>query len=546
MKEKTLETFIKHSNQNQTHNSKGQNYENIYNIHNNKNTEKMNSNRHSDLSKYNEVPSTKEILLNISYTAFPVALSFVCILLQQTVVLSFLGHKYNNQFIIEGIGISNVYVNCSLLSVINGLTSAFDTFGANSLGVKNMKVFGYYYHKTLLISFSVGISILIFNFLFAVRIIAFCGLNAEIMFFCEQYIQILMFYVLFDIVFLTNFRYLNLVNMSYMNVVILVITLFFHPIWSYLTITVFDFGIKGGAISLVFTQFLNALFSSLWVLYYSPYPDSIFFFTKESFEKWSEYIKLSLPATFLYCAEVWAFEIFALIALWCSDFDFSVFILINNVAYISYCLAVGFSTSVTLLVGEYISVNNIEAIKKIKLIAIIYGVSVMFFNSILIFIFRREIFRLFIDDEAIIELGQKCLKIICFAQILDLYQTIYQGYFRGVGKHFIASLLCFSNFYILMLGFSVLFAKVMGYGAFGLVFSYLLSELISSIAYTVIETYFDYDELYKEALERVTESPKPCPSNAKIYSRNISFHYFELKEEDLNDKEINIEMKAYN
>ena len=97
-----------------------------------------------------------------------------------------------------------------------------------------------------------------------------------------------------------------------------------------------------------------------------------------------------------------------------------------------------------------------------------------------------------------------------------------------------------------MLGFSVLFAKVMGYGAFGLVFSYLLSELISSIAYTVIETYFDYDELYKEALERVTESPKPCPSNAKIYSRNISFHYFELKEEDLNDKEINIEMKAYN
>ena len=58
------------------------------------------------------IPSTTELLKKLSVIAFPVALAFICIFLQQSVILAIIGQRYNDKFILEGIGISNLYVNC--------------------------------------------------------------------------------------------------------------------------------------------------------------------------------------------------------------------------------------------------------------------------------------------------------------------------------------------------------------------------------------------------------------------------------------------------
>jgi len=470
-----------------------------------------NPNEISSNSNICKVYSTKVIITNISIIAFPVFLSYICLSIQETIILTFLGQKYNNHFVIEGIGVANLYVKIFSISIVNGLTSGFDTFGSNALGVKNYRLFGLYYHRAFLISGVFAISILTFNYIFSLYIIRLFRLNEEVMIYCQDYIQIAIFQVLTYMMFYLNFRYLNNVNSSYITVVILVITSILHPVWSYLAIFVFELGVRGGSICLVFTQLLTALLSTLYIIKYSPYPDSIFFFCKDSFKKWDEYLNLSIPATFLLCADRWADEFLSIIAIWCSDIDYTVFILVFNVLDICWSVIAGFLNALTILVGNNISQNNIEAIKKIKNIALIYGVAIMLIMSSILILFKREILLIYLDNEEVLNKGSLCLIVLAVNQLFDIYQNIYQAYFRGLGKHLIASIICFSNVFICNLGMAVILGKILGYGVIGIFMAYMLGIFLACVVYTIIERYFDYDNLFHEALRRV-----------RIHSRSVS------------------------
>ena len=460
------------------------------------------SKRNSFVLSTNEDPSTYAILKEISLIAFPVAICFLCTYLQQTLIISFLGRKYNNPYMIEGVGTANVYINCFLLSIVTGITSAYDTFGSNAFGVKNYRSLGLYYHLSIIVAYSIAVVFLIFHYFFAVKLINLFGLNDQIMSICSDYIQIYMLFVLFDILYILNFRYLNIVEKSYVNVIILVWTLILHFIWCYILIYVFDLGVKGAAISLVFTQFLNALFSSIYILYYSPYPESIFPFCNESFEKWKEYLQLSLPATFLLCAEFWSFEFNLLICLWCSDLDYTVFIIVHNIGLNCYSIPAGFGTASTIIPGAYISQHNIQTVKRIKNIIIVYGMSITSIISLILILIRNEIIDFYIINDQIKEKGIYCTSILAIVILFDMYQTIFMGYFRGIGKYALASIICFVNFYILMLFFGVLFGKVLGNGAKGVIWAVSISLLLTCIIYTIAEWFFDYELLYREALQR--------------------------------------------
>jgi len=82
------------------------------------------------------------------------------------------------------------------------------------------------------------------------------------------------------------------VKKSFINILILIFTLALHPLWCYIFINIFDLGVKGGAISLLISQFLNAFLGSIYIIWWTPYPDSIFFFNKKSFKKWGEYLRI--------------------------------------------------------------------------------------------------------------------------------------------------------------------------------------------------------------------------------------------------------------
>ena len=316
-----------------------------------------------------------------------------------------------------------------------------------------------------------------------------------------------MFFMLFDILFNLNFRYLNIVKKSFINILILIFTLALHPLWCYIFINIFDLGVKGGAISLLISQFLNAFLGTIYIIWWTPYPDSIFFFNKKSFKKWGEYLSISIPATFLFCAELWAFECLAIVAIICSDLDYSVYVLVMQVMNNTYAMSLGFANACTIIAGEYVSQNNLVMLHKIRNTCIIYGMTFMLLVCALLLSLREYILLIFLDDKEINDKGKISLIYIAFAQFGDLFQAVFQGYFRAVGKHLIASLIAFTNYYIVMLGLAVVFGIVVDMNVYGINLAYLISTSICAVVYFLIEKYtFNYEKIFHDTNKRVARA----------------------------------------
>ena len=125
----------------------------------------------------------KQCLKEISVLAFPTMLFFTCLFLQQTICLAFVGNKYKGQekLIIDGIGITNLYINCCVFSISIGLISGMDTLCSNAYSVKNYYLMGLYMHRARLVAVIFVLVLTIFNYFYAIKILSLFKINANVL-----------------------------------------------------------------------------------------------------------------------------------------------------------------------------------------------------------------------------------------------------------------------------------------------------------------------------------------------------------------------------
>ena len=90
-------------------------------------------------------PSTlplKPFLGKLSLIAFPGMFFYLSLLLLQTINLAFIGQKYGDDNMINAIGITNLYINCTLTSSYTGLVSGIETLAANEFATRRYRLVG--------------------------------------------------------------------------------------------------------------------------------------------------------------------------------------------------------------------------------------------------------------------------------------------------------------------------------------------------------------------------------------------------------------------
>lgn len=473
----------------------------IENKESNKNTECA-----LDNIPYSKELSIKEMVKKISSISIPTILFFICIYLQQVINLIFIGNEFEGEEkkkMIDAIGISNLYTNCFLLSLASGLVSGFETLGSNAYGAQKYKLLGTYFHRSQLISLLfVGISLVI-HYFFAMDILSFFHFDSQLTDYIHDYLFIQMLYVLCDAQFSVNFRYLNIIGQSYINLASLGITLALHPLWCYLLINVFKMGVQGAAVALLISQFINAALGSLYILIKNPLPESLFFYNRDSFRGWCEYLKISIPATVLMCAEWWAFECLAVIAYWASPEDYTVHVLIANLQNIFYCIGMGFGASAAIVVGKYISEGNLVNVKKARIVNYLFALAWMLTFVTTVFIFRKQVLKMFGEDEEILEVGTPILTLLCVGNLFDFSQSNFSGVCRGLRKQFLASLLAILNLYIIQLGLAYLFALYLEMGVYGVWLGAVSSYAIMAFTYLFVMLCFDLNKIKLEIQAKI-------------------------------------------
>ena len=100
----------------------------------------------------------------------------------------------------------------------------------------------------------------------------------------------------FAIQFNASVRYLQSQSYFLPGMYITLFTVCLHPIWCYLFIAHAGLNVVGAAFAMTITQILNFIIISVYIHYWTPHPESYFFFNRDSFDinRICDYLSVSL------------------------------------------------------------------------------------------------------------------------------------------------------------------------------------------------------------------------------------------------------------
>lgn len=452
--------------------------------------------------------TTKSMIINILDISLTNMCFFFCVLIQQSINLIFISHTTKKEDVksaIEAIGISHLYVNCTLLSIGVGLISGFETLGSNSFGMKNYKLLGIYYQRAQIVGFTFTFLAIIVHFFCAVPILRNFISNEVIIFYLDKYIHILLFFVLFDVQYSLNTRYLNVIGKFKINLLVLVITTPLHVLWCFLLIQVAQLGIEGAAVALILSQFLNAMIGSLYIVVFKPIPESVFCYSKKSFTGLWSYFKFALPSMFLLCAEWWAFEIQAVIAYFVSELDYTAQVILINMESIIFSITIGFASSMVTLVGQSIS-EDVRVTKKYIKLTLLIAFSIILVLLTLLYIFKGSIIKLFISNQPdVYDKIYNTIIFVCTMNIFDVLQFNLGFALRGLRKQLIASIFAFVNFYCIQTSASILLGIVADMKIQGVWLGLTIGTFGSACVYSVILWNIDFEKIKNETKKNINQ-----------------------------------------
>jgi MATE family multidrug resistance protein len=444
-----------------------------------------------------------EFIKKVSSIAFPSMMFYLFLILMQTVNLAFIGQKYNDDDMIKGIGISNLYMNCSMFAIIMGLVSGIDTLCSNALGSKKYKLMGLYLHRAIIIGYVATTLIVTIHFFTVERVLRLFSLNERALGFSRQYVYVCLIYVFFDVQTACNFRFLNVLKKPHINFIVLVIAGALHPLWNYIFIIVLDMNVIGAGISFTLSRLIICILSSIYLHFWNPLPESYFCINKTSFFGLWEYLKFSLGSTFLLCAEWWAFEIQAIIALSISEDDYTVHIIILQLSSLIYSLCIGFSFACSILVGELIAKSSPKLVKKATWFSLYYGIFCMVILLSIFYLFKTQMFSIFINLQNLIDKGLAVIPILLVTEFFDIGQTIMCAVMRGLGKQYSASILTFIQFYVIMTGLSYFFGVYLKFGVYGMWMGIASGQITAFILYLILFNCLDLNKIQLEIKQRI-------------------------------------------
>ena len=360
-------------------------------------------------------------------------------------------------------------------------------------------------HRARLISYVFVTVTFTLNIIYASEILSLFGLTGKSLYYSCKYLRSSVWFVFMDVQFNTNFRYLNIMNRSYVNSWVMFISIIFHSLWCYIFITILDLDVTGAALSVFVSRGINASLSSGYLHYYNPHPESYFWINKECFIGWWEYLKFTFPSIILLCSEWLGFEIQAVIALQIPNgkYDYSAHIFLSNLNTIIFAFSLGFAISSAIMTGKYIAQGKVGTTKKVIKTVFIYGQTVMLFISIIYYMFGHSFLSVFTSDYLILEKAMLVIGIQAISVNFDMAQTVLSNSCRGLGKQFIASVISFLCYYVYALCTSIILTIYFEYRIVGIWISLSTGYAISSLIYAVLLFTFDYEEIKNETKYRL-------------------------------------------
>jgi MATE family multidrug resistance protein len=488
-----------------------------------------------DMTTSQKVIEIGNIILELLNISLPTTYFFLCIYVQQSINLSFISKTYNNYKMIDAIGLSHLYINCTTFIVTTGLVSGLVSLGSNAYSRKHNYIFGLYINRCRIVAYGFLVIMTIFNYFFAVKVLSLFSIDPEILSHCNNYIYLNMIMLFIEVTFNINLRILSITGKSNTNMLTLTATILLHPFWCYIFINIYDLGVSGAAFAMMLTQFLNSLFSTFYIFYYNPAPGSNFF-NMECLTGIVDYLRVAIPCTMITISEWMGFEIQAFIAIKIGELDYSVYLIIFNLSMIIVTYSLGLRIAISTKISNLIvrisdNANDIieSCIRYINII-IYFGLISTLSIMLVVYIFRGLIIDLYTNDPNIYNKANDIIPILVFQIVGDNLRCIFISLYKGLTYLSVPSALQLLFIYLIQTILSIVLALWLDFGIRGIWMALTISVWLLVACYAYIYYNFDFLKYRNISIARLKEKKQEIEIILR-HDEERSLHEDDLKKQ---------------
>lgn len=223
------------------------------------------------------------------------------------------------------------------------------------------------------------------------------------------------------------------------NLSVLAVGFLFNMALDPILIIVFKLGITGAAIATVTAQILTLLF--FFIIYKRHNPNlKVFHFKNFNLNAMKKIIGIGLPVGI-------QSMFFTAISIYIARrvFEFGPNIVAGQrigvqIEQLTWMIASGFQSAITVFIGQNFGAKQYARIKRsifdISLILIPYALLI----SLMLLFIPETLMRIFVDDNQTVENGVTYLRIISLSQVFMIIEAIGTGFFNGIGKSYVPSI----------------------------------------------------------------------------------------------------------
>ncbi len=319
-----------------------------------------------------------------------------------------------------------------------GVTVGGTSLIGNSIGEKNEKNALYYFTHIIIYGLLISVFITFIGLYFSEKVFNLMGSTQEITNLGLQYTNIMFYgsFLFFLVVSLNSLLHAEGDTKTYRNVLILsfLLNIILNPILIFGFLFIPAMGMMGIGLSTIIAQ-LIAFLIILFKVLQNPRVKKItieyfnvkFIFLKNIFFQ-------SMPISIAICGyAVAATFIFTYVGQ-TSELAVAGYGAATRIEQVVLLPILGINTAIISIIAQNFGANNFDRVKETYFVSIKYGLILMVFSGILVYLTADIIPRFFSSNEVVLEYGRRYLKIAAF--ILPAYPIFFlsNGFFMGLKK----------------------------------------------------------------------------------------------------------------
>ena len=319
-----------------------------------------------------------------------------------------------------------------------GVTVGGTSLIGNSIGEKNERNASYYFTHIIIYGLLISVFITFIGLYFSEKVFNLMGSTEEITNLGLQYTNIMFYgsFLFFLVVSLNSLLHAEGDTKTYRNVLILsfLLNIILNPILIFGFLFIPAMGMMGIGLSTIIAQ-LIAFLIILFKVLQNPRVKKItieyfnvkFIFLKNIFFQ-------SMPISIAICGyAVAATFIFTYVGQ-TSELAVAGYGAATRIEQVVLLPILGINTAIISIIAQNFGANNFDRVKETYFVSIKYGLILMVFSGILVYLTADIVPKFFSSNEVVLEYGRRYLKIAAF--ILPAYPIFFlsNGFFMGLKK----------------------------------------------------------------------------------------------------------------